>query len=89
LEFERQLDRAGTADLIKRIEAAVRPAGAQTAGQRLRRVTEERAGQGVVGWTKVRVVEDVEELTSEAELRSLREVKFSAFGLTKTLLPAS
>ena len=40
LKFERKLDRARAADLIQRIEAAIRAAGAQAAGKGLRRTAE-------------------------------------------------
>ena len=43
LELEGELDRAGTADLIKRVEAGTIQAG-QAARQRLCRVAEERIG---------------------------------------------
>ena len=42
LKFERQLDRAGATDLVEWIESAVGAAGAQAAGQRLRRMAEQR-----------------------------------------------
>ena len=44
LKFERQLDRARAANLVQRVEAAIRETGAQAACQRLRGVTEQRIG---------------------------------------------
>jgi hypothetical protein len=44
LELEGELDGTGAADLVERVEAAIRAAGAQAAGQRLRRVAEQRVG---------------------------------------------
>jgi hypothetical protein len=75
LHLQRQLDRTGTADLVEGIEAAVGAAGAEAAGKRLRRLAEQRAGQGVVGAAEVRVVEDVEELRPETQLQFLGDVK--------------
>jgi len=67
LKFEGQLDRAGAADLIQRVEAAVGAAGPQTVRQRLRRAAEQGAGQDAGGIAEVGVIEDVEELRSEAK----------------------
>ncbi len=67
LEFEGELDGAGAADLVERVEAAIGAGGAQAAGERLGRVAEQGAGQGVVGIAEIRMVEDVEELGGEAK----------------------
>ena len=75
LELEGELDRAGAADLVQGVETAIGAAGAETARQRLRRVTEERIGQVIVGIAEVGMVEDVEELGSEAEPQSFGEGK--------------
>jgi len=75
LEFEGELDGTGAADLVQGIEAAVGAAGAEAAGKRLRRLAEQRAGQGVVGAAEVRVVEDVEELGPETQPQFLGDVK--------------
>jgi hypothetical protein len=56
LELEGELDRAGTADLAERIEAAIGAARAEAAGQRLRRMAKQGAGEGVVGSTPPAVV---------------------------------
>jgi hypothetical protein len=39
-ELQRELNRSRAADLVQRIEAAVRPTGAETARERLGRVAE-------------------------------------------------
>jgi len=44
LKLECQLDRSRSANLIQRIETAIRAAGPQTVRQRLRRVAEQGAG---------------------------------------------
>ena len=75
MEFEGELDGTGAADLVQGIEAAVCAAGAEAAGKRLRRLAEQRAGQGVVGAAEVRVVEDVEELRPETQPQFLGDVK--------------
>src|SRR5215472_17208478 len=74
LKFQRELNRARAADLVKRVEAAVGTAGAQAARQRAGRVAEQRAGQAVVGIAKVRVVKDVEEFRSETKAQLFGEV---------------
>ena len=70
LQLQGQLDRARTADLVERVETAIRPARSQAAGQSLRRLAEECVGQVVVGRAEVRVVEDVEELASATKHHS-------------------
>ena len=68
LKLQGQLDRARTANLVERIEAAVGSAGAEAAGQGLGRVAEESVSDVVVGRAEVWVVEDIEELA--ARMRS-------------------
>src|SRR5208337_1373365 len=80
LKLERQLDRAWTADLVERIEASVRTAGAEAGRQRLCRLAEQGAGVVVVGRAKVGVVEDVEELRPETEAYFLRDTKLPLKG---------
>src|SRR5713226_2747423 len=75
LELEGELDGAGTADLVKGVEAAIGAAGTQAAGQRLRRVSKQGTGQAVVGIAEVGVVEDIEELGPETESHLLSEAK--------------
>jgi len=75
LEFEGELDRAGAANLVERVEAAIGAAGAEAACQRLCRVAEQRTGQHVAGIAEVRVVKDVEELGSETKFHLFGEVK--------------
>ena len=75
LKLQGQLDRARAADLIERVETAIRAAGSQAAGQRLRRLAEQCVGQVVVGRAEVRVVEEVEELASETKPHLLGEMK--------------
>ncbi len=58
LELEGKLDGAGTADLVEGVEATIGAAGAQAAGQRLRRLTEEGLvrlllGLPKFGWLKM------------------------------------
>ena len=77
LELEGELDGAGAADLVEGVEAAIGAAGAQAAGQCLRRMAEERIGQVIVGRAEVGVVEDVEELGSETKTYFLAEVKLA------------
>src|SRR6185503_5320776 len=67
LEFQCQLDRAGPADLVERVEAAAAATGAETVRERLRRAAEQGTGEDVVGTTEARVVEDVEELRPKRE----------------------
>ena len=75
LELEGELDGTGAADLVEGVEAAIGAAGAEAAGQRLRRVSKQGAGQAVVGIAEVRVVEDIEELGTEAQAQVLRQRK--------------
>jgi len=44
LKLEGELDGAGAADLVEGVEAAIGAAGAQAAGQRLRRVAKQGTG---------------------------------------------
>ena len=55
LELEGELDGTGAADLVEGVEAAIGAAGAEAAGQRLCRVTEQRAGKTVDRIPEVRV----------------------------------
>ena len=75
LELEGELDGAGAADLVEGVEAAVGAARAETAGQCLGRLAEERAGQAVAGVPEVGVIEDIEELGTEAQAQLLRQRK--------------
>jgi len=75
LQLQSQLHRARAADLIERVEARTVASG-QAAGQRLRRLAEERVGQVVVWRTEVRVVEEIEELAPESEPHLVDQVKF-------------
>src|SRR5262249_21704410 len=80
LKLERKLDRARSADLVERVETAVRAPGAQTVGQRLSRAAEHRAGQAVDRVGEIRVVEDVEELGPETKPGPLCNPKDSLEG---------
>jgi hypothetical protein len=80
LELEGELDGAGAADLVEGVETAVGAAGAEAARQSLRRVTEERIGQVVVGITEVRMIKDVEELGTETEPYPFGEMKLPLDG---------
>src|SRR5262249_44738727 len=75
LKLQRQLDRARSADLIERIEAAAGAARSQTVRQRLRRTAEQGTGQVVDRIAEVCVVQDVEEFSPETKGRLLGEVK--------------
>src|SRR5579862_7959178 len=59
LELEGQLDRARSADLVQRVEAAVCAARSQTIRKRLRRAAEQRTGKAVGGIAKVGLIQDV------------------------------
>ena len=87
LELEGELDGAGAADLVKGVEAAIRPAGAQAVRQRLCRVAEEGIRKRADGTAEVRVVEDVEELGPETQAQLLGQVKLPLHG--KVGLPSS
>lgn len=65
LKLQSKLNRPRTTDLVKRIQATVRPTGAETIRQRLRRAAKQRAGQNVGGTAEVRVIEDVEKLRAK------------------------
>src|SRR5262249_50516140 len=75
LKLKRELDRARSANVVERVETAVRAAGPETVRQRLRRAAKEGAGQAVGGISEVWVVQDVEELSPESQPHILRNVK--------------
>ena len=77
LKFQGQLDRTGAADLVQRVEAAIRTSGAEAARQCFRRVSEQGAGQAVVGAAEVRVIKNVEELRAEKKAYAFRDVKLT------------
>src|SRR6185503_8430654 len=77
LQLKRQLDRAWSANLIERVETAISATRPQTARQRLRRASEQRAGQVVDRIAEVWVVENVEELGAETKPYFLCDVKLS------------
>jgi len=77
LKFEGQLHGAGAADLVERVEAAIGTAGAQAVCQRLRRVAEQGAGQTVDRIPEVRVIENVEELSSEPQPHFFSQLKLA------------
>jgi hypothetical protein len=64
LELEGELDRAGAADLVEGVEAAVGAAGTQAVARGLRRAAEQGAGQVVVGIAEVGVIQDVGAIVS-------------------------
>ena len=68
LKLEGQLDRARAADLVERVEAAIRSSGTKAASQRCCRVAEQSIGYVVIRWTEIGVIEDVEELAAETKL---------------------
>jgi hypothetical protein len=75
LELEGELDGAGATDLVEGVETTIGVAGAQEARQHLRRMVKEGAGQAVVGVPEVGVIEDIEELGTEAQAQLLRQRK--------------
>src|SRR5271157_2524601 len=75
LQLERQLDRAGTADLIQRIQAAALAAAAQITVQGLRRNAELRRGHVVDRRAELRVVEDVEKIGAGLQRKTLAELE--------------
>ena len=77
LKLQCELDRARSANLIQRVETAAGATGAQAVRQCLRRAAEEGTGQNIDRVSEVRMVEDVEELSSEAKPYFFREVKLS------------
>src|SRR5208282_198298 len=68
-------DRARSADLIERVEAAIGATRAQAVRQRLCRVSEQRTGQTGGGISEVGMVEDVEELSPETKPHFLGDAK--------------
>ena len=77
MQLERQLDRARSTDLIKRVQTAIGAAGAEAARQRLRRAPKQRTGLHVGGIAEVRVIENIEELSSETKPHLLSDVKLA------------
>src|SRR5262245_33742090 len=75
LESQRQLDRTRSADLIERIESAVRAAGAEEVSEGLCRAAKERAGKEARGAAKVGMVQDIEKLAPETEAHSLSDAE--------------
>jgi len=75
LQLQRQLDRPRPANLIQRITPSVRPALPQSVRQRLRRITEQRAGQHIGGIAEIGVIKDVEELRPETKPYSFGDAK--------------
>ena len=64
LKLKCQLDRAGAADLVQRIEAAALTAASQGVCQHLRGLTELGRTQEIDGIPEVGMVKDVEEISS-------------------------
>ena len=77
LKLKGELHRPRSANLVERIETATRATGPQTAAERLRRVTEQRAGQVVIGTAEVWVVKDIEKLRSESKPDVFGNVKLT------------
>src|SRR5581483_9602416 len=76
LKFEGQLDGAGPANLIERVEAAVlATAGTKAVGEGLRRAAKQGAGQAVHRRAETGVVQNVEEFTPKSEARPLGQTK--------------
>ena len=69
------MDRAGAADLVERVEAAIGATRTEAVCQRLSRAAEQRAGQDICGTTEVRVIEKIEKLSPETKRQSLRQMK--------------
>src|SRR3954452_17818084 len=74
-KLQRKLNRAWSANLIERIQTTICAAGPQAVRQCLRRLTEQGACQVVGRTAKVRMIEDVEELSSEPKSNALSQVK--------------
>ena len=77
LKLKSELDRPRSANLVERVETTIRATGPQAAGERLRRVAEQRASQVVIGIAEVWVVKDIEELRSETERHLLGDMKLA------------
>src|SRR5215469_4948363 len=77
LELEGELDRARTADLVERIEAAALAAAAQRVVEHLGRPPELRRAEVVDRDAEVRVIEDVEEISSRLKRKSFGESKLA------------
>ena len=75
LQLKRKLDRARAADLVQRIQAAVRATRAEAVAECLCRVAELGTREISDLGTEVRVVEDIEELSPEAKLYLFCQVK--------------
>jgi hypothetical protein len=64
LQFQGKLDRARSADLVKRIEAAALAATSQVVVQHLRDLTKLRRDEEVYRVAEVRMIQDIEEIAS-------------------------
>ena len=73
LELHRQLDRARSATLVERIEAAILPSHSEGVRQHLRRAAEQRARQRAGGAAEVGMIQRIEEPGAEAQPHALPE----------------
>src|SRR5579862_383544 len=78
LHLERQLDRAGAADLVQRRESAVLSPAAEEVVQRLCRFAELWRGQIVDRGAKVRMIQNIEEIASDLKREMFVKAKLPA-----------
>ena len=86
-ELQRQLGRAGTADLVEGVEAAGLAAGAERGSEHLGGLAEEGRGQVVGRGAEVGVVEEVEEVGAGLEGQALVEFELAAEGQVDSAAP--
>jgi len=78
LKFKSQLDRARSADLVQRIEAAALATGSEVVVQHLRGLAELGRGEKVDWITEVRMIQDIEEIASRLKRKPLGKAELSA-----------
>ena len=79
LQFDCELDRTWTADLIQRIQPAICATCAKKVCQRLCGAAKQSIRQGISRTAKVWMVEDIEHLCLETQTESFRELKLSMY----------
>src|SRR5262245_9116093 len=75
LQLRRQLNRPRSADLVQRIETAVRATLAESIRQRLCRAAKERVREEIRRVAEIRVIQNIEKLRAEPYPGSLRDTK--------------
>lgn len=78
LKLERQLDRAGAADLVQRREAAVLSPAAEEVVQRLCGFAELWRSQIVIRGAEVRMIENIEEIAPDLKREMFGKAKLPA-----------